>query len=497
VTTSVVIPTIRPAYLRACLQSLVNASGPPPAEVVVVDDRRGNGGPLDLDAPTALAGRISVRRGPGRGPAAARNVGWRAAAGDWIAFLDDDVLVSSTWPADLAADLTGLGPEVAASQGRIAVPLPADRRPTDWERNTAGLRTARWATADMAYRRSVLAAVGGFDERFGRAYREDADLALRVLAAGHRLTVGRRRVSHPPRPAPWTVSLTTQAGNCYDPLMRRLHGGDWRDRAEAPRGRITRHALTCAVLAAAAAAALTGRRRVAAVAALGWLAGTGELAAARIRPGPRSAAEIATMAATSVLLPPVALAHRLHGEWRWRAVRRLPRWPAAVLFDRDGTLVRNVPFNGDPDLVEPMPGAAEAVALLRSRGVAVGVVSNQSGVGRGLLRPEEVEAVNARIDELLGPFNVWCVCPHTDADGCGCRKPAPGLVREAARSLRVDPAGCVVIGDIGSDLQAAAAAGARAVLVPTAETRAAEVAAATTVAPDLLSAARLVLGGAE
>ncbi|MEP6696056.1 MAG: HAD-IIIA family hydrolase [Pseudonocardiales bacterium] len=496
---SVVIPTIRPDLLRNCLGSLAGANGPLPGEVVVVDDRPHTGWPLDVDVPGKLARRISVHRGPARGPAAARNVGWRVATGDWIAFLDDDVVVSPTWLADLAADLAEMLQDVAASQGRIHVPLPAGRRPTDWERNIAGLETARWATADMAYRRSVLAAVGGFDERFRRAYREDADLALRVRAAGHRLTVGERRVGHPPRPAPWTVSLKMQAGNRYDPLMRRLHGSDWRERAEAPPGRIARHVAVTTALALSAAAALTGHRRLAAAAAAGWLAGTADLAAARIAPGPRTPDEIAAMAVTSALLPPLATAHRLRGEWAWRSVVQLtqpPALPAAVLFDRDGTLVRDVPYNGDPALVEPMPGAAEAVALLRSRGVAVGVVSNQSGVGRGRLSTEQVAAVNARIDELVGPFDVWCVCPHTEADACDCRKPAPGLVREAARTLHVDPAGCVVIGDIGSDVAAAQAAGARGVLVPTSQTRPEEVAAAATVAPDLLSAARLVLGGA-
>ena len=77
-----------------------------------------------------------------------------------------------------------------------------------------------------------------------------------------------------------------------------------------------------------------------------------------------------------------------------------------------------------------------------------------------------MEAVNQRVDELLGPFGAWAVCPHDAADGCACRKPAPFLVRQAAAELGVDPADCVVIGDIGSDVAAAHAAGARAVLVP-------------------------------
>jgi D-glycero-D-manno-heptose 1,7-bisphosphate phosphatase len=166
---------------------------------------------------------------------------------------------------------------------------------------------------------------------------------------------------------------------------------------------------------------------------------------------------------------------------------------AGVLFDRDGTLVVDVPYNGDPSRVRPMPTAPAALALLRQRGIAIGVVSNQSGIGRGLLTHEQVDRVNERVDTLLGPFDVWRVCPHTDEDGCGCRKPAPGLVLSAAEALGVPPDRLAVIGDIGADVAAAWAAGARAVLVPTPVTRSEEVAAAPEVAPDLLTAVRRLL----
>ncbi|MFC7614894.1 D-glycero-alpha-D-manno-heptose-1,7-bisphosphate 7-phosphatase [Actinokineospora soli] len=166
---------------------------------------------------------------------------------------------------------------------------------------------------------------------------------------------------------------------------------------------------------------------------------------------------------------------------------------AAVLFDRDGTLVRDVPYNGDPDLVEPMPTAREALHEVRLHGLRTGVVSNQSGVARGLLTPAQVEAVNARVEHLLGRFGTWQWCPHGPDDGCRCRKPAPGLVLAACARLSVDPADAVVIGDIGADVEAAAAAGARAVLVPTPRTLRAEIDAAPLVAPTVLDAVRLVL----
>src|SRR3712207_6580579 len=109
--------------------------------------------------------------------------------------------------------------------------------------------------------------------------------------------------------------------------------------------------------------------------------------------------------------------------------------PAAVLLDRDGTLVVNVPYNGDPDRVVPMPGARAALERLRAAGIPTAVVANQSAVARGLATPAQVEAVNRRVEELLGPLGPWCWCPNVPEDGCNCRKPAPGLVVQAAAAL--------------------------------------------------------------
>lgn len=166
---------------------------------------------------------------------------------------------------------------------------------------------------------------------------------------------------------------------------------------------------------------------------------------------------------------------------------------AAVLFDRDGTLIVDRPYNGDPALVIPMPGARDAVQLLLGAGVRTGVVSNQSAVGRGTLTMDDVKRVNRRVDTLVGPLRTWHFCPHVASDGCLCRKPKPGLVLDACEVLGVPPTSCVVIGDTGADVGAALAAGARSILVPTSFTRPDEVEAAGNVQPDVLSAARLVL----
>lgn len=165
-----------------------------------------------------------------------------------------------------------------------------------------------------------------------------------------------------------------------------------------------------------------------------------------------------------------------------------------MLFDRDGTLVHDVPYCTDPDRVRPVDAAAPALALLRAARIRVGVVTNQSGIGRGLVTTAQARAVEERVRELLGPFAVWAQCPHTPEDGCCCRKPRPGLVLAAAAALGTTPDRMAVIGDIGADVGAARAAGARSVLVPTPVTRQEEIDAAPVVRPDLVAAVRHLLG---
>lgn len=324
---AVVIPTIGRPCLADCLRALGAATGHPPEEVVVVDDRPDGGGELPLEAAGVLCGRVRVLSTGGRGPAAARNAGWRTVRTPWTVFLDDDVQVLPDWSRRLAEDLGSAGASTAGVQGRLRVPLPEDRRPTDWERGTAGLEHAAWATADMAYRTAALVDVQGFDERFGRAFREDADLALRVREAGWSLHRGGRTTRHPVRPADAWVSVRAQRGNADDALMTRLHGPDWWARAQAPRGRLPRHALVTSMALTAPALALTGRRRAAGLAGALWALGTAEFALARIRPGPRTPGEITTMIVTSVVIPPLAIRHWLDGLIRHRRVTPLRRTP--------------------------------------------------------------------------------------------------------------------------------------------------------------------------
>ncbi|WP_345964709.1 HAD-IIIA family hydrolase [Streptomyces albus] len=169
--------------------------------------------------------------------------------------------------------------------------------------------------------------------------------------------------------------------------------------------------------------------------------------------------------------------------------------PRAVLFDRDGTLVEDVPHNTDPARLRPRPHAREALEVLRAAGVRAAVVTNQPDLARGVLTLPQLEALQARMEELLGPVEVTAVCPHLPEAGCGCRKPAPGLVHAACRLLRLAPARTVVVGDIGTDLLAAHRAGAPSLLVPNEATRREETEAARCTAPHLATAVRTLLGG--
>lgn len=131
--------------------------------------------------------------------------------------------------------------------------------------------------------------------------------------------------------------------------------------------------------------------------------------------------------------------------------------PAAFL-DRDGTLIHDTDYPRDPALVELLPGAAAALRQFRDAGCALVVVSNQSGIGRGLITPAEAAAVHCRFVELLAENGVALdgayYCPHAPGDGCDCRKPAPGLILRAAAELSLDLARSVMIGDKASDVEA-------------------------------------------
>lgn len=151
---------------------------------------------------------------------------------------------------------------------------------------------------------------------------------------------------------------------------------------------------------------------------------------------------------------------------------------AAVFIDRDGTINEEVGYLDRPEKLRLIPGAAEAIRLINLSGMKAVVVTNQSGVARGLFDEVLVGEVHARLRELLrmegGTLDGIYFCPHHPTEGrgqyllsCDCRKPAPGLLLKAAAELNLDPASSYMVGDTINDIEAGERAGARGVLVRT------------------------------
>jgi len=140
-----------------------------------------------------------------------------------------------------------------------------------------------------------------------------------------------------------------------------------------------------------------------------------------------------------------------------------------VYLDRDGTLNFDPGYLNQPEQLRLLPGAGQAVARLNRAGFKTVVLSNQSGLARGLITQSQLEAIHQRLRELLAEDGARLdgifICPHHPDDGCACRKPAPGLVHRAQRELGVSSDNAIVIGDKASDVELARNVGALAVFV--------------------------------
>lgn len=179
----------------------------------------------------------------------------------------------------------------------------------------------------------------------------------------------------------------------------------------------------------------------------------------------------------------------------------------AVFLDKDGTLLENVPYNIKPELMRLSRGALEGAALLQSAGYLLFVISNQSGVARGLFPEEALTPVFARLNDLLAAGGIEATahyyCPHHPQgvvpayqQDCSCRKPSPGMILKAAQEHDLDLAVSWVVGDILDDVEAGRRAGCRTVLLDNGnetEWLMAPGRRPHMVAEDLLEAARLIL----
>jgi GT2 family glycosyltransferase len=318
---SVVMPTYhRVGLMMRCLRALLAQSLPAgDYEILVVDDGREDA-VRDAVASVATGVRLRYLRNPhGQGPAAARNFGWRAAQAPIVAFTDDDTLPDPGWLAAGLATLDAQSTWVAAA-GRVVVPLEGDpkRRPTDHELMTQGLARAEFVTANAFVRRAALEAVGGFDERFRRAWREDSDLQFRLLQIG---PVGRAAdavVLHPVRPERWGVSLRQQRNTFFDALLYKKHPRLYRERIRPVPP--WDYYQVVGLSAAGAIGIATGHRVGAAAALAAALALVARIGWRRLRTTDRSPRHMAEMLLTSAAIPFLSVWWRLRGALHFRVL---------------------------------------------------------------------------------------------------------------------------------------------------------------------------------
>jgi glycosyltransferase involved in cell wall biosynthesis len=246
------------------------------------------------------------------GPAAARNAGWRAARGSIIAFTDDDCVPEPGW---LRGAMNAFADGIDGVSGRVVVPLPDE--PTDYEYNAAGLARGEFVTANCFYRSAALAAVGGFDQRFTTAWREDSDLQFTLLERGCCLVHAPDAiVVHPVRPAPWGISLRQQRKSMFNALLFKKHPTLYRRHIQPTPP--WRYYATVGALLLAIAGALLGWYWMTLGALAIWLLLTAAFCARRLRGTSRTPRHLVEMFVTSALIPPLAVFWRLRGALKFR-----------------------------------------------------------------------------------------------------------------------------------------------------------------------------------
>lgn len=316
---SVVVPTYRrPELLRQCLIALQSQTlAPDRYEIIVVDDGLDGATQREVESWMKPAGGPAIRYlttpAAQSGPAAARNIGWRAASGEIIAFTDDDCRPSRQWLA--AGRAAFADPQLSGAWGRIIVPLSED--PTDHERNTAGLERAPCATANCFYRKQALALVGGFDEQFTAAWSEDSDLQFALLEQKQKLVAAPDAVVvHPVRPAPWGISIRQQRNNLFNALLYKKHPSLYRRLIQAAPP--WHYYLNAGALVGAAIGWWLAIAWLFWPALVLWAAGVATFCSRRLRGTSRRIAHVAEMLVTSAVIPPVAVYWRLRGAIKYR-----------------------------------------------------------------------------------------------------------------------------------------------------------------------------------
>ena len=251
-----------------------------------------------------------------RGPAAARNCGWRAAQASIIAFTDDDCIPQPDW---LRAALALFDQGATVVTGQLRMPLPDQPTHHDW--TTALLETAEFITANCFCVRSALNAVGGFEEAFDMAWREDSDLQFKLLRSGYRIqTCPDAVVIHPMREAPWYASLRDERKNRYDALLYKRHPLLFQQRVPGYRPLVRRYYGIVISGLVGVAGGLTGHMGVTALGVGSWLVLEMGLLANRWPTGKPTVRQIWQTLLIALATPFLSVYWRLYGAFTYRVI---------------------------------------------------------------------------------------------------------------------------------------------------------------------------------
>ena len=316
---SVIVPTYkRPDLLERCLAALLEQTlAVDEYEIVVCDDGPSSAARSVVENAAALA-RPGLRIHyleitDTQGPAGARNRGWQYASAPIIAFTDDDTVPDPAW---LEKGMAAMNPDVDAVTGRIEMPLPP--RPSDIEVDAAGLTRAEFVTANCFVRRDALQAVGGFDERFSIAWREDSDLHFSLLEAGRKIQrAPEALVVHPLRATKFGAAIGMQKKVMFDVLLYLKHPKLYRERIRPTPPWF--YLFVCFSLLLTGLGLLLGNRALATAAFLAWAVTTLWFFARRLHNSSWTWRNVAELLITSVFIPPLSIYWRLIGVSRFGA----------------------------------------------------------------------------------------------------------------------------------------------------------------------------------
>ena len=317
---SVIIPTFkRPPLLLKCLHQLVHQNFPKEKyEVIVITDG------FDMETVTEVTEffeqHISLNLSchslnEKKGPAAARNKGVHCAKGELIIFTDDDCLPQQHWITAYWNAYRSSDKKDAAFTGKTIV--PHSETPTDYEMNIANLQTAEFITANCAITKTAFEKVGGFDENFSTAWREDSDMHFKLIKASVPVhQIKNAVVIHPVRKAGWGISLKEQKKSLYNALLYKQHAALYKQRISSQP--LWNYYVMIVLFSFSVLFVINELYTIALISFMCWLLLLGEFTVERLKATSKSFSHVLEMIATSALIPFLSVFWTLYGSVKYK-----------------------------------------------------------------------------------------------------------------------------------------------------------------------------------